>query len=179
MRLRETGYTETSILGILGDCHGGPSGSPRAPVSVLRGSPLLRTAGLMHRQTADVVSVVSGESRLLFSCLMVDLVGASVLCLAFLRTLAFSLEYPSHTHLVQDGDPWSLSQLSLQQGIRVDGTWLHVGDVAREQVGQADTRGTIACRDEGAGVRGDSAWLATPSFHETFTKPLLCVRRHV
>lgn len=62
MRLRETGYTETSILGILGDCHCGPSGSPRAPVSVLRGSPLLRTAGLMHRQTADMVSVVSGES---------------------------------------------------------------------------------------------------------------------
>lgn len=49
--------------------------------------------------------------------------------------------------LIQDGDPWSLGQLSLQQGMRVDGAWLHIGDVARQQVGQADTRRTIACRD--------------------------------
>lgn len=31
----------------------------------------------------------------------------------------------------------------------MDGTWLHVGDVAREQVGQTDPRGAIACRDRG------------------------------
>lgn len=43
------------------------------------------------------------------------------------------------THLIQDGDPWSLIQLSLQQGVWVDSSWFHVGDVSREQVGQADT----------------------------------------
>lgn len=36
----------------------------------------------------------------------------------------------------------------------MDGTWLHVGDMAREQVGQADTRGTIACREGGGRERG-------------------------
>ena len=29
----------------------------------------------------------------------------------------------------------------------MDGSWFHVGDVSREQVGQADTGGAIACRD--------------------------------
>lgn len=54
---------------------------------------------------------------------------------------------PCQTHLVQYGDTRGLGQLSLQQGVRVDSSWFHVGDVARKQVGQADTRGTIACRD--------------------------------
>lgn len=54
---------------------------------------------------------------------------------------------PCQTHLVQYGDTWGLGQLSLQQGVWVDSSWFHIGDVARKQVGQADTRGTIACRD--------------------------------
>ena len=47
-------------------------------------------------------------------------------------------------HLVQDGDPRGLQQLPLQQGKWVDGIRLHVGGVAREQVGQADAGRTIA-----------------------------------
>lgn len=67
-----------------------------------------------------------------------------VLSLVFWGPLAFCQEnappiLTCQTHLVQDGDPWSLSQLSLQQGVRVDSSWFHIRDVAREQVGQADT----------------------------------------
>lgn len=66
-----------------------------------------------------------------------------VLSLVFQGPLAFCQESAPpilmcQTHLVQDGDPWSLGQLSLQQGVWVDSSWFHVGDVAREQIGQAD-----------------------------------------
>lgn len=44
----------------------------------------------------------------------------------------------SLAYLVQDGDARSLSQLPLQQGVWVDCIWSHIGDVARQQVGQAD-----------------------------------------
>lgn len=50
--------------------------------------------------------------------------------------------------LVQDGDPWHLSELPVQQGVWVDGVWLHIGGVARQQVGQADAGGTIADDDD-------------------------------
>lgn len=41
-------------------------------------------------------------------------------------------------HLVQDGDLWRFRKLPLQQGVWVDGIWLHIGGVAGQQVGEAD-----------------------------------------
>lgn len=64
-------------------------------------------------------------------------------------------------HLVQDGDPRHLSELPVQQGVWVDGVWLHIGGVAREQVGQADARGTIAW-GERAGSEGSAFGFKRP-----------------
>lgn len=64
-------------------------------------------------------------------------------------------------YLVQDGDPWHLSELPVQQGVWVDGVWLHIGGVAREQVGQADAGGTIAW-GERVGLEGSTFGFKRP-----------------
>lgn len=66
-----------------------------------------------------------------------------------------SLPPGAQAHLVHDGDPRRLGELPLQQGVWVDGIWLHIGVVTREQVGQADARGTIAW-GERAGSEGSA-----------------------